>query len=74
MPVDKSVQVAVKPANPAGVESGPVPMLFFNANGAQNSNPEARLRMFLKLMKQLGEMHTAHKTKFDDSKENALNR
>ncbi|KAG8192784.1 hypothetical protein JTE90_019102 [Oedothorax gibbosus] len=34
-----------------------VPMMFFNANSVPNSNPETRLRMFLKLMETLGEMH-----------------
>ncbi|KAF8782447.1 uncharacterized protein LOC129963687 [Argiope bruennichi] len=52
----------------------PIPLFFSNSNGALTSNPETRLRMFLKLMKQLGDMHTS-RVDFDDSKEeNGYNR
>lgn len=48
--------------------SANVPLLFFNANNVPNSNPETRLRMFLKLMGQLGEMHkkSIKPVEFDD--------
>ncbi|GFS51977.1 uncharacterized protein NPIL_497201 [Nephila pilipes] len=70
--MDRVVQTGMKPARepgPSATGSAPIPMLFLNSKGAPNSNPETRLRMFLKLMKELGEMHTKGLVKFDDSKE-----
>ncbi|GFQ70099.1 uncharacterized protein TNCT_337681 [Trichonephila clavata] len=73
--MDRVVQTGMKPIKEpgqTGTGSAPIPMMFFNSNNVPISNPETKLRMFLKLMKELGEMHTKGLVKFDDSKEESV--